>query len=216
MRRLFTVALLGLAVATVSTEASAQGRPGGRGRGGVADTARIRRMDSLRVARGDTAFRRRGPDSLRQHRLDSLRAAGVIDTNRAGRGRGRGPGDVGPEGRGRGPGGRGVGPMAGRGPALMGIQLNDAEKASLKTINEKYRAQFEQLREANKGSAPGQNAELAAKAKAIADAQEAEIRGALSSEHQAQFDANVAKMKERGANGRRGRRPPPPAALRDR
>ena len=214
MRRLFTVALLGLAVAAAATEASAQGRPGGRGRGGVADTARMRRMDSLRVARGDTGFRRRGPDSLRQHRLDSLRAAGVLDGDRAGRG--RGPGGFGPGGRG--PGGRGMGPMGpmGRGPALAGIQLSDAEKAALKTIDEKYRAQFQELREANKGTAPGQNPELAAKVKAIADAQEAEIRGALSSEHQAQFDANVAKMKERGAKGPAGRRPPRPPALRDR
>ena len=92
----------------------------------------------------------------------------------------------------------------------MGIQLNDNEKAAVKTINEKYRAEFEQLREANKGTPPGQNAQLAAQMKAIADRQEAEIRAALTAEHQAQFDANVAKRKEMEAKvgGRRGRRPP--------
>ena len=92
----------------------------------------------------------------------------------------------------------------------MGIQLNDNEKAAVKTINQKYRAEFEQLREANKGTQPGQNPQLAAQAKAIMDRQQAEIRAALTSEHQAQFDANTAKMKEAMANGggRRGRRPP--------
>ena len=203
MRRLFSVAVLGLAVTVAATEASAQGRPGGRGaRGGVIDTARARRMDSIRVARGDTAFRRRGPDSLRQHRLDSLRAAGVLDTAREGR---RGPG-----GRQGGPGMRG--PMSGRG-ALMGIQLNDNEKAAIKTITEKYRAELDQLREANRGAQRGQNAQLAAQVRAIAEREQAEIRAALTAEHQAQFDANVAKRKEIGANGPAGRRGARPPAL---
>lgn len=195
MRRFLAVAFLGLTVAA-ATDASAQGRQGGRRAG----------ADSARVARGDTAFRRRGPDSLRAKRLDSLRAAGVLDSARAGR---RGPGGFGPEGRGgRGPGGRG-GPMGGRG-GLMGIQLNDNEKAAVKTINEKYRGEFEQLREANKGTAPGQNPQLQAQVKAIADRQEAEIRAALTAEHQAQFDANVAKRAkiEAQGGGRRGGRPP--------
>ena len=193
MRRFLSVALLGLAVTVAASEASAQGRRGGGRRGGVMDTARARVMDSIRTARGDTAFRR-GPDSLRAKRLDSLRAAGVVGQD------GRG---------GRGPGGRAMGPMGGRG-GLMGIQLNENEKAAVKQINEKYRAEFEQFREANKGTAPGQNAQLAAQVKAIADRQEAEIRAALTAEHQAQFDANIAKRKELAAQagGRRGRRPP--------
>ena len=212
MRRLFSVALIGLAVAAVATDASAQGRQGGRGgrggRGGVMDTARARRMDSIRVARGDTAFRRRAPDSLRQKRLDSLRAAGVLDSNRAER---RGPG-----GRQGGPGmrGPGMGPMAGRGGALMGIQLNDNEKAAVKTITEKYRAEYQELREAQQGRARGQNAQLAAKVQAIAEREQAEIRAALTAEHQAQFDANVAKRKELGAKAGAGRRGPPPPTLR--
>ena len=187
MRRLLAVAFVGLAVAAV-TDASAQGRPGARGRGGVADTARMRVRDSIRVARGDTAFARRGTDSLHQGRVD-----------------GRG---------GRGLGGRG-GLRAGRG-GLMGIKLNDNEKAAIKTINEKYRAEFEQLREANKGTARGQNAQLRTQVQAIADREQAEIRGALTAEHQAQFDANVAKRKERGAQGPAGRRPPQPPTPGDR
>ena len=189
MRRFLAVALVGLAVTAAATDASAQGRRGGRA------------PDSVRAAR-------RAPDSVRAKRLDSLRAAGVIDSNRAGR---RGAG-MGPEGRGgRGPGGRGMGPMSGRG-GLMGIQLNDNEKAAVKTINEKYRAELEQLREANKGTAPGQNPQLAAQVKAIAERQEAEVRAALTAEHQAQFDANIAKRKEMEAQmgGRRGQRPPRP------
>ena len=182
MRRLFTVALLGIAVAAAATDASAQGRQGGRGpRGGVMDTARARRMDSLRVARGDTGFRRRGPDSLGRRGPDSLRE--------------RGPG-------------RG-GPMGGRG-ALMGIQLNDNEKAAVKTITEKYRGELQQLREANRGAQRGQNAQLATQAQAIMEREQAEIRAALTAEHQAQFDANVTKRKEIAAKGggRRGQRPP--------
>lgn len=184
MRRLVTVAFLGLAVAA-ATDASAQGRPGGRGRGGVADTARMRVRDSIRVARGDTAFARRGADSLRQGRLD-----------------------------GRGPGGRGA-LMAGRG-GLMGIKLNDNEKAAVKTINEKYRAEFEQLREANKGARRAQNAQLRTQVAGIAEREQAEIRAALTAEHQAQFDANLAKRKERGANGPARRRPPQPPTPGDR
>jgi len=191
MRRFLTVALLGLAVtAAATTDASAQGRGGrgGRGRAGVMDTARMRQRDSVRAARGDSAFRR-GPDSLRAKRLDSLRAAGVLDA------------DDRPDAH-RGAGGRGMGPMGGRG-GLMGCKLNDNEKDAVKQINEKYRAEFEQLREANKGKARGQNAQLAEQVKAIADRQEAEIRAALTAEHQAQFDANIAKRKEMERRSRR-------------
>jgi len=205
MRRFLTVALVGLAVTAAATDASAQGRQGGRKRAGVADTARMRRMDSLRVARGDTAFLRRAPDSLRQRRLDSLRAAGVLD--------GRG----GPEGRG-GPGGRGrgmMGPMGGR-AGLMGIQLNDNEKAAVKTISDKYREEYKQVREANQGTPPGQNPQERAQVQAIADREQAEIRGALTAPHQAQFDANIAKRKEQAANGRGGRRGQRPPAHGDR
>ena len=142
--------------------------------------------------------------------MDSLRAAGMLDSN----GRGRGPGGF-PGARGRGPGrgmGMGMGPMgAGRG-GLMGLQLSDNEKAAVKAIDEKYRAEFDQIREANKGTPPGQNPQAAAQVQGLMERQQAEIRAALTAEHQAQFDANVARMKEQMANGggRPGRRPPPP------
>jgi hypothetical protein len=216
MRRLLSVALIGLAVAGSTTDVSAQGRGAGRpgagsrgpGRAGVMDTARMRRMDSIRVARGDT-LRRRGTDSVRQHRLDSLRAAGVLDAG--GRG-GRGPEGRGPDGRGR---MGGPGEIAGVRGALAGIQLNDNEKAAVKTITEKYREEMKQLRDANQGAARGQNAELRKQMLAIAERERAEIRGALTATHQAAFDANVAKGPGRRAGGPpAGRRPPPP--VRDR
>ena len=60
--------------------------------------------------------------------------------------------------------------MGGRG-ALMGIQLNDNEKAAVKTISDKYRDEYEQFREANRGTAQrgqrGQNAQLATQLLAI-------------------------------------------------
>jgi hypothetical protein len=188
MRRFYSVALIGLAVAAVATDASAQGRQGGR-RGGV-DSARV---DSLRA--------------IRQHRVDSLRAAGVLDTAHAGR---RGRGGFGPAG----PGGRGgLAPMAGR-SGLMGIQLNDNEKGAVKSINEKYRTELQQLREANKGAARDQNQQMMAQVQAIAERQQADVRAALTAEHQKQFDENVAKRKEQmqKRGGRRGQRPPTPRA----
>jgi hypothetical protein len=209
MRRLFTIALVGVAVTAAAADVSAQGRGRpGRQRGAM-DTARVRQADSLRAVRGDSA-RRRAPDSLRQKRLDSLRAAGALDSNGA-RLQGGRPG---------GPGGRGVGPMGGRGgAALMGIQLNDNEKADIKKITDKFRDEYQQLRAANQGGARGQNAQLGAQMEAIMQREQAEIRAALTAEHQAQFDANVAKRAQGGARGAPGaagapgRRPPRPPAL---
>ena len=91
----------------------------------------------------------------------------------------------------------------------MGIQLNENEKTAVKAIDEKYRKELQELREANKGTARGQNPQLATQFQAIAERQQAEVRAALTAEHQAQFDANVAKRKEQMANGggRRGKRP---------
>lgn len=194
MRRLFSIAVIGLAVASATTIAEAQGRGGRPGRAGM-DTSRMRRMDSVRVARGDTV-RRRGPDSLRQHRMDSLRAAGVLDNA------GRGPGGRGPGGQ-RGPGRGNLG--------LSGITLNDNEKSAVKTITEKYREELKELRDENQKAAMGQNAQLRTQMQAIMERERAEIRGALTAEHQAQFDANVARQRGRGAGGPPGRRPPPPA-----
>ena len=99
----------------------------------------------------------------------------------------------------------------------MGIALNDNEKAAVKTISEKYREEYKQLREANQQAAAGQNAQARAQLQAIAEREQAEIRAALTAEHQAQFDANIAKRRGRGADGQpAGRRPPRPPTFVDR
>ena len=127
-------------------------------------------------------------------------------------------------GRGRGPGGPG-------GPAMMllrGITLSDAQKAYLDTLREHDRAAMEQNREQNQavmekiraaresGDTATANrlmGEQRAKMDAQRDKQAAAIRSILTNEQQAQFDKNLAEMKEREAQfpGGRGRgRPPGP------
>lgn len=168
------------------------------------DSARVARLDSARAARGDTA-RRRAPDSLRMKRLDSLRAAGALDSARRGRAGAPGRGGPGMPGRGRGD------MLGGARGALAGINLNDNEKAAVKTITEKYREEMKQLRDANGKVARGQNAQLRQQMEDINKREEAEIRAALTAEHQAQFDANVAKRPARGVGAPPpGRRPPQP------
>ena len=122
-------------------------------------------------------------DTARARRMDSVRAV------RGDSGRRRG-----------GPGTR----AGGRG-GLAGIKLTETEKASLKSINQKYVEEMKALRQANGGTAAGQNAELRAQMLGIAQRERAEIRAVLSPEHQIQFDANIAK-----GRGGRGRGGPPP------
>ena len=92
----------------------------------------------------------------------------------------------------------------------MGIALNENEKAAVKTISEKYREQYKELRETNQKAAAGQNAQARAQLQGLMEREQAEIRAALTAEHQAQFDANIAKRPARGVGGPPvGRRPPP-------
>ncbi len=90
------------------------------------------------------------------------------------------------------------------------MNLNDNEKSAVKTITEKYREEMKQLRDENQKAARGQNAQLRAQMQAIIERERAEIRGALTTEHQTQFDANIEKQRGRGAGGPPGRRQPPP------
>jgi periplasmic protein CpxP/Spy len=113
------------------------------------------------------------------------------------------------------------------GGALKGITLSDAEKAKLKAIHGKYATESKSLRESLKPAMQEARAArqkgdtVAAKAvrernkggreqlKALHDRQQAEVRGALSPEHQKQFDANVATAAQRRADfakdgGRKG------------
>lgn len=114
-----------------------------------------------------------------------------------------------------------------RGP-FRGITLNDAEKAKLKSIRDKYAVESKTLRQSLKPAMQEARAArqkgdtVAAKAvwernkggreqlKALHDRRQAEIRAALTPEHQKQLDANLAEREKRRAefakNGGRGDR----------
>jgi len=108
---------------------------------------------------------------------------------------------------GRGPGGRERG-------LFRGIQLNDAEKASLKTVREKYQSQFKSMHDSFKPQreelrAARQRGDTAAvkaiwtktadqreKMRALMTQERSEMRTALSADHRPAFDKNVAKLEE--------------------
>ncbi len=105
---------------------------------------------------------------------------------------------------------------------MRGINLTDAEKANLKAVGEKYHSQFETIRRSmrpdfeaaraarQRGDTAAARAAFArtaderAQLQALADRMRVDARAALAPEHRAQFDANVARMKERMANRRDG------------
>lgn len=121
-------------------------------------------------------------------------------------------------------GGRGM-----RGGALRGIELSDAEKAKVKEIHGRYVVEGKALRESfapamkearalrQKGDTAGaravweKNKAGREQAQALQARQQAEIRAALSPEHQTLFDAKVQAQANRragwakdGGAGRRG------------
>ena len=116
----------------------------------------------------------------------------------------------------------GRGPMGGGRALFRGIALTDAEKASVKTIREKYEEQFKTLREVSKpqreemkaarqrGDSAAvkaiwdKGADQRAKMKSLSEQMNGELRAALTPEHRAQFDANVTQMKDRVAKMRDG------------
>jgi len=76
---------------------------------------------------------------------------------------------------------------------MRGIKLSDAEKARVKEIRGKYQTESKTLRES------GDRQKLAA----LKQRERAEIRTALTPEHQTQFDANVTQRAERRAERRK-------------
>ena len=123
-------------------------------------------------------------------------------------------------------GGRMRGERGMKGPgrsALRGVNPTDAQKAQIKTIHEKYQAQFKSSREAMKpamdeAKAARQRGDTAAaraafaktaasrqQAQAVRSQESAEIRGILTPAQQATFDANVSKMKAQGDRKHEGR-----------
>jgi len=116
--------------------------------------------------------------------------------------------------------GRHAGPGRRAGGALFrGIQLSDAEKANIKNVNAKYAPQMKALREQYKTGgkiAKGDTAAMRQRREANAPqrealkkimlAQRADLRGALSPENQAKFDANAKQMEEHFAKrGEKGK-----------
>ncbi|MBW8768541.1 MAG: periplasmic heavy metal sensor [Gemmatimonadetes bacterium] len=111
----------------------------------------------------------------------------------------------------------------GRGRLLRGIKLSDAEKARVKEIRGKYQTESKTLRESlrpamqDMRTARQKHDTVAMKAawdRTAADRQKldalmqrerAEVRTALTPEHQTQFDANVKQLAERRAEGRKGK-----------
>jgi len=111
---------------------------------------------------------------------------------------------------------------------FRGIDLTQAQRDQMKTINEKYRAQFQTIRESLKPDlkaahdARQRGDTVAARAafertkpardrmQALMQQQRTEVRGVLTAEQQKTFDSNVARMKERmekrggGHGARRG------------
>jgi Spy/CpxP family protein refolding chaperone len=110
------------------------------------------------------------------------------------------------EGRGPGRGARGL---------FRGIELTDAEKASLKTVRSKYKDQFKSLHDSFKPQreelrAARQRGDSAAakaiwtksadqreKARALETQMQGDLRAALTPAHREQFDKNAAVRKER-------------------
>jgi Spy/CpxP family protein refolding chaperone len=130
--------------------------------------------------------------------------------------------------------GRGVEGGRGQRGLLRGITLSDAEKAKLKEIHGRYETEGKSLRESlrpvmQEARAARQKGDTAAvravrdrnkatfdKVQALRTREQADIRAALTPEHQKLFDANVQQMAQRraewqkngkgGAGGFRGRR----------
>ena len=117
------------------------------------------------------------------------------------------------------------GPRGAQGP-LRGIALTGAERDKLKTIHERYRVQGRALRDslrpamraAHDAREKGDSAAARAawdrgradrdRMKALHEHAMADVRGALTAEHQAQFDANVARMTKRREEWEKGGRDP--------
>jgi Spy/CpxP family protein refolding chaperone len=116
---------------------------------------------------------------------------------------------------------------------FRGIQLSDAEKTHIKAVREAYKPKVQELRKGfnadrkviRDARARGDTAAVLAEirklapqrqqAKTLADAMRTDIRGALTPENQAKFDANATRMRARLADradslAKRLRRPPGP------
>jgi periplasmic protein CpxP/Spy len=108
-------------------------------------------------------------------------------------------------GDGRGVGGRRGGP-GGAGQredmVMRGITLSTDQQQRIEAIRASYRTRMEEARQA----AGTDRAAMRERMQPLMEKQQAEIRAVLTTEQQAQFDRNVAEMRERMQQGG-GRRP---------
>jgi Spy/CpxP family protein refolding chaperone len=97
---------------------------------------------------------------------------------------------------------------------FRGITLTDAQQAQVKTIQEKYRPQFQTLREEMRSGrdSAGPIPETRARMQQLMQAQQQELRGVLTADQQRTFDANVKDMRERMTERRGNRNPRGPHA----
>jgi Spy/CpxP family protein refolding chaperone len=92
--------------------------------------------------------------------------------------------------------------IAARRAALSGINLSRGQKTSLKALNQQFAQQLRRLRQANRSTGAGPNAQLRVEARRIRLEQRADIRNLLTVDQRARFDANLKagrkQMKKRG------------------
>jgi Spy/CpxP family protein refolding chaperone len=97
---------------------------------------------------------------------------------------------------------------------FRGITLTDAQQAQVKAIREKYRPQFQTLRDERRSGrdSTGPNPERRARMQQLMLAQQQELRGVLTADQQRTFDANLKEMRERMAERSANRSPRGPHA----
>ena len=94
--------------------------------------------------------------------------------------------------------GQGEGRRGGMGGWLLkDITLTDAQKAQVKTIRDKYVPQQMELRKQIQAVGGAPDEATRTKMMDLRTKQAAEIRAVLTADQQAQFDKNLAEMKER-------------------
>jgi len=101
--------------------------------------------------------------------------------------------------------GQGEGRRGGMGGWLLkDITLTDAQKAQVKTIRDKYVPQQMELRKQIQAVGGAPDEATRTKMMDLRTKQAAEIRAVLTADQQAQFDKNLAEMKERMVDRKNG------------
>ena len=88
----------------------------------------------------------------------------------------------------------GQGAVAGRRGALAGIRLSEAQKSSIKALNQQFAQQLRTLRQEKKSGA-GPNPQLRADVRRIALQKRADIRNLLTVDQRVRYDANLKALR---------------------